>query len=309
MYIKILRNRTNKLFSNLIFADEKTFETHCKILFNFFNDEILIKSILFELKNLSIYTERWQEIQEGILNDKLNLPDNELELAALSLKFLEKYHTNYACLRYMSEKIGERHGLHSFHKIFTEYLQSYINYKLENGDFILYLLYKYKCQCEWFNNEELLEKYFNDTAHGEDLLTKDLRKFLFNNGIDYPFSEPNTPSGKPDLVFVNNNNPLALEVKLYGGKNNYGKSYIKKGFHQAINYANDYNKSYAYLFIFNLSDKLLEFNLKDNNEPTHININNKSIFIVVVNLTDNKKTASQIQKEIVQINEEYLINR
>ena len=174
---------------------------------------------------------------------------------------------------------------------------------------MLYLLNKYKCQCEWFNNKQLMVMYDEDTAHGEDILTKDLRKFLFNNGIDYPFSEPNTPSGKPDIIYgIDTNDPLALEVKLFGGKSNYGKNYIKKGFHQAISYANDYNKPSAFLLIFNLSDNLLEFNLShENDEILSVNINNKDIFIIVINLNINDESASKSRKNVVQIEEEYLI--
>lgn len=68
------------------------------------------------------------------------------------------------------------------------------------------------------------------------MLTMDLRKFLFDNGLDYPFSEPSSPSGNVDLIYgLENKTPLTLEIKLFGGKNSYGKSYVKKGFRQAIN--------------------------------------------------------------------------
>lgn len=308
MFINNLKNKNNDLFNNLKNSNGDTFKIHCNILLNFFNEEFIINSIVSELKENELYAEGWKDIKEDILNSTPNFPKNEHDLAALSLKFLEEYSNNYNYLRFLSEKISGN-GLNSFHEIFTNYLQLYINHHLEKSDLILYLVNKYKYQCEWFSNEKLLSIYSQNTSHGEELLTKDLREFLFNNGIDYPFSEPKTPSGKPDIVFgINTNKPLALEVKLYGGKNNYGKSYIKKGFHQAISYANDYNTPYAYLFIFNLSEKLLEFNLTKNEEPLHININNKNIFIIVVNLNKNNKSASQTLNEIDLIDEEYLIS-
>ena len=234
--------------------------------------------------------------------------DNEKDLAAFSLKLLEEYSNDRRRLRMLSSEIGEKSNFNSFHDLFTDSLESYIDERLEKGNFMLYLLNKYKCQCEWFNNEYLIEMYEGDTVHGEDILTKHLRKFLFDNGIDYPFSEPNTPSGKPDIIYgIDTDNPLALEVKLFGGKSNYGKDYIKKGFHQSVSYANDYNKSSAFLLIFNLSDKLLEFNLLSDDEILSVNVNNKNIFIVVINLNINEKSASKSRKNVVQIDEEYLI--
>jgi len=51
-----------------------------------------------------------------------------------------------------------------------------------------YLLERYVRRVEWFEQERLFAAYEADTAHGETIYDTDLRQFLFEQGIDYPFS-------------------------------------------------------------------------------------------------------------------------
>jgi len=62
-----------------------------------------------------------------------------------------------------------------------------------------------------------------------------LRRFLFEQGIDYPFSQPRSASGQSDVVaMVDEDDPLICEVKLYNGRNS-SKRYVAKGVQQATN--------------------------------------------------------------------------
>ena len=101
---------------------------------------------------------------------------------------------------------------------------------------------------------------------------------------------------------------MALEVKLFGGQNNYNKDYIKKGFKQAYHYAKDYNKEYGYLLIFNLGENILSFNLNNKDDFLSVQYGNKIIFLIVVNLNINKSASQNKNLENVIIDENYLVS-
>lgn len=74
--------------------------------------------------------------------------------------------------------------------------------KLDKSNSIIYLLEKYKMRTEWFTRSELLEKYISATKNYEDIFEEDLRLFLFDQGIDYPFSTPKSAFGTQILLVL-----------------------------------------------------------------------------------------------------------
>ncbi|MBE8997482.1 hypothetical protein IQ274_04445 [Nostoc sp. LEGE 12447] len=185
----------------------------------------------------------------------------------------------------------------------------YIQDKLDESSTVLYLLEKYKQRCEWFFKEELRKLYEDNQGNPdkqgkqEKVLDKDLRKFLFDQGIDYPLSQPPSPSGEADIVsLLNTKDPLVLEVKIFDrNNNNYGKNRIIDGFKQIVKYANDYNKSIGYLFLFNFDNAEIDIvtNYGNSNFPVRIFFNGKTYFIIIVNIYQfNTKSASQIKGKL-----------
>ncbi|MBD2611391.1 hypothetical protein H6G94_08920 [Nostoc punctiforme FACHB-252] len=187
----------------------------------------------------------------------------------------------------------------------------YIQDKLDESSTVLYLLEKYKQRCEWFFKEEICKLYEdnqgNAEKHGsqEQVLDKELRKFLFDQGIDYPFSQPLSPSGKADIVsLLNTKDPLVLEVKIFDRDNDYEKKAIINGFKQIVKYANNYNKSIGYLFLYNFDTA--EINIvtsnNTNNFPNRIIFNGKIYFIIIVNIHKlNAVSASKIKGKLEKI--------
>ena len=95
-------------------------------------------------------------------------------------------------------------------------LVNYLHDRIDDGDNVLYLIERFKMQIEWFKKDELYSQYRNDTSKGEKNLDQELRAYLFDGGIDFPFSEPNSPSGKADIVaLLGTSDPLVLEVKVF----------------------------------------------------------------------------------------------
>ena len=295
----------------VINSDDKTLSTNINILLAFLNENFITKTIIDELRLNPNYNSEWNFTQLGGMHGSvdLNLPNDEEGYAALSLSILEKYVNDTRSLINLFYRFVRKQPIRYFNNIFTKKLMEYIDMRIDEGNIILYILNKYKVYCEWFNKEELMQEYMNNTIRGEDLLTRDLRKYLFNQGIDFPFSEPSTPSGKPDLIYgIDTQDPLALEVKLFGGQNNYNKDYIKKGFKQAYHYAKDYNKEYGYLLIFNLGENILSFNLNNKDDFLSVQYGNKIIFLIVVNLNINKSASQNKNLENVIIDENYLVS-
>jgi len=178
--------------------------------------------------------------------------------------------------------------------------------RIKSSENMLYLLDRYRHRTEWFHKERLLER-IKSKRNREDILTKDLQEYLHNQGIDFPFSTPSSPSGEVDLVgLIDTSNPLVLEVKLFDLESSYDKKYIRQGLWQAYKYARDYGKPIGYLLIFNLDKRDIEFEMLDGESVKSIQIGGKIIYILCVNLYKNEKSASKSKVEVYIIEDNYL---
>ncbi|MDP3393870.1 hypothetical protein [Sediminibacterium sp.] len=187
----------------------------------------------------------------------------------------------------------------------------YFHDQLEKSSSIIYLLEKYKRRTEWFTRETLQAKYSDAQKNYEQLLEDDLRMFLFDQGIDYPFSTPKSTSGRADLIgAIDTNDPLILEIKLVDKERNYGKNRVCDGFTQIVRYTNDYNKDAGYLAIFNFSPQDIVFSFANSNQfPPMLVYNNKSYFFLVINLFDHASASKQGKIETMTVTEEDLIKQ
>jgi hypothetical protein len=196
-----------------------------------------------------------------------------------------------------------------FFKSYVEHFVNYLNDHLEDHNSMLYLLEKYKKRTEWFTKDVLLKKYTDATASYEKLLQEDLRLFLFDQGIENPFSPSDLPSGRPDTVAnLDTQNPLVLEIKIYNKQKRYEKNRIKEGFKQIVSYSNDLNKNTGYLVVFSLDQIVIDykFNNLNNQFPPCLEFNNKFYYFITVNLNFDK-SACVNNFPIVTITENDLI--
>lgn len=162
---------------------------------------------------------------------------------------------------------------------FVEYLEERLGSESE----ILYLLERFKRRVEAFDQEELHRQY-QATRQGEDIYDHYLRKFLFDQGVDYPFSQPASASGRADVVSdVEGDDPLVCEVKLYDA-DKYGIPYLGKGLNQAVEYAHDYGKTVAHLVIINLSEHPLQLPSDEDPKlwPPRIHVSGVTVYLVAV---------------------------
>jgi hypothetical protein len=136
-------------------------------------------------------------------------------------------------------------------------LIDYLGEQIVGETAILYALERYVRRVEWFDRDELHARYRENTGNGEKTYEKDMRRFLFAEGISMPFSQAQSASGLSDvLAELDTDDPLVCELKIFDGKSR-GKRYLAKGVNQAAHYAADCAKTAAYLVIINLSGRQL----------------------------------------------------
>ena len=135
-------------------------------------------------------------------------------------------------------------------------LFDYLSERVGEESSILYVLERYVHLVEWFDRKDLHARAMQDPRKAEEVYDAHLRRFLFGEGINMPFSQAKSASGESDvLTDLDTDDPLVCEVKLFDSSR--GKRHLASGVHQAISYASDYGKQVAYLVIINLSGKPL----------------------------------------------------
>jgi hypothetical protein len=177
--------------------------------------------------------------------------------------------------------------IRTFAENYIDPMVYYIHDQLDGSNSTLYLLEKYKRRTEWFLAGNLLEKYHSANSSYEKVFEDDLRMYLFDQGVDYPFSTPDAPSGRTDIVgLINTKDPLILEIKIFDKDKGYRKNRIISGFSQIVKYTGDYNKHVGYLVVFNVDEVEIEIQQPNPNRhfPCRIEFNGKIFYIIIVNL-------------------------
>jgi hypothetical protein len=163
-------------------------------------------------------------------------------------------------------------------------LFDYLTERIGNESSVLYLIERYVRRVEWFDRAELYEKYKANTRQGEKVYDDDLRRFLFEQGINMPFSQAKSAAGLSDVVSeLDTDDPLICEVKLFD-TDNHPKRGIGSGVNQVVQYAHDYRKNAAYLVIINLSGRALELPTDGDEKawPRYIDLEGVRVHLVVI---------------------------
>ncbi|RRB06303.1 hypothetical protein [Larkinella rosea] len=255
-------------------------------------------------------------IKSGVkLDEEPYQTTNEARLAAVLYQRLNHWfassHHHYNLLGY-SNSFDEK--LRRFLETEIEPIIKYLQDSLEEVNFTLYLLEKYKARTEWFTRQNLVTKYQTATKSYEEIFEDDLRLFLFDQGVDYPFSTPKSSSGRADIIGnLDTNDPLVLEIKVYDTAKAYRKNRVIDGFGQIVKYANDYNKDVGYLVVFNLDNIEIKIvNAEPNaNEafPNRVMFNDKTYFILFINLNSDRTASKQGKIKVEEIREEELFEQ
>jgi len=191
-----------------------------------------------------------------------------------------------------------RESISNYVETYIDPIVNFLHDKLDEGSSILYLIEKYKLRTEWFFKQKLTSLYTENSSVGENKLEEDLRLFLYDQGLDYPFSTPLSASGRADVIsMLHTDDPLVLEIKIYDESKSYRKNRIADGFSQIVKYANDYHKNVGYLVVFNVDPVNFDFQCAEPGKewPNRVLFEGKSYYIIVVNL-NSENTASNAGK-------------
>ena len=272
------------------------------IFFHFLDENPYIRSLLTVLdESPSVDFEQWAE--ESGKSRVLRLPESEEGRAKVFHQILRR------CIA--AEHAAEGQRLTRLFSVANKYddknrelteavVDPFVNFlhdRIDDASNVLFVIERYKLQVEWFKRKELYHLYKDDTSVGEANLDRQLRAALFDGGIDYPFSQPLSPSGEADVVAsLGSNDPLVLEIKVFDPERSKGPGHLRQGFHQVLRYSNDYNQSLGYLVIFNCSDSQLVVESTESAQqdfPPRINYGSKTFFVIPIDVHPNTQSASK----------------
>lgn len=314
-----LKLELDRAYSMVMSADYISYEHHLQRFVNFLVGKEVINNILVELENK--YIEIEPHAEDYLQKDKKELTVfNEInENAALSWFILKKLFLParryvmqdiYHISRFYCHEIEYNSKINAFNLNFIDPLFNYILCSINDSNFVLSTLLKYKHKVEWFNKESLYSLFKNDFTRGENNLSYNLYEYLFDQGIEFHI-EPKSESGRPDLIESQSGpNRLVADVKIFDTERGKGKDYIIKAFNQVYTYTKTYNNPLGYIIIFKTcaKDLSLKFSNIEENIP-YITHNGKTIFFIIIDIFQYDTTASKRGKaEAIEIKEEEFIN-
>jgi hypothetical protein len=273
-----LHERRNRLYK----TDWQTYKNELELMFKWLDKQPYLRALLAEVEAAEIDVDEWRA-GGGLSHGGINFPDTEATRAKVCLHLARN--ANQQLFFEISKARSVSEGVRSFTEIVIDPLVAYLEDRIEEGSAILGVILRYQRWVEWFRRKELFDRYNADTRRGEAALDDHLREYLLANGIDFPFSQPESPSGKADVVAgLGTDDPLALEVKLFLPESGKDDAYIRKGFGQAHRYASDYGLAAGYLVVFNLTDVPLVFDstTKRPGSPPFVHVGDKTIFLISI---------------------------
>jgi hypothetical protein len=189
-------------------------------------------------------------------------------------------------------------------------LFDYLGERIGAESSVLYTLERYVRRVEWFEREDLHQRYLANRQNGEEVYDRDLRKFLFSEGINMPFSQAKSASGLSDvLTGLDTGDPFIGEVKLFDA-DSHGKRELATGVNQAAAYAQDWRKTTGYLIVINLSGRPLELPTDGPKDtwPPYLDLGGNRVYLVAVRALPTPTASKQGKPQPVAITREDLIN-
>ena len=301
-YLHNLRVRLQERRNRLYKTGYRTFPAELCYMLQFLDDNPYTRSLLTAVdKSPSVDFEQWTT--EQIHPREVQFPESEEGRAKVCygiLKLCASNEDGRELLRWAGAFSSETKFdpmLRDFTEGVVDPLINFLHDQIDDGGNVLHLIERFKLKAEWFRREELYNLYENNTSVGERTLDRELRAGLFEGGVDYPFSQPSSPSGEADIVaLLGSDDPLVLEVKVFDPERSKGKSNLRQGFHQVVSYANDYNESLGYLVIFNCSDRKLVISPDEASEPEvppRFTYGGKTFFVVSIDIHPDTVSASK----------------
>lgn len=307
-----LRSNLQEWKNRLSRATYSQFGSQIKFLFGNIDNNRQLTGLLFEAIHQFTYSD--DDLDHFLQNFRTGRRieyESEIDQAAFCYQFLKYCFAKFKSYDLHNYGVFQKGEGQTMPGIIDEYISPIVYYlhdRLDKSNSIIFLLEKYKKRTEWFTKGELISLYRSSEKNFEKIFEDNLRLFLFDQGIDYPFSTPLSGSGRADIVGeIDTEDPLVLEIKIYDETKGYTKNRIKDGFSQIVKYANDYNKSVGYLVIFNMNNVEINFNMPNMDRifPPSYFYNNKMFYFIVINCYDAVSASKTgTLKEVILASEE-----
>jgi len=297
-YNHLLRSNLQEWRNQLYKSDFNDFSDN----FIFFIDKVLkescLKSILIEIKgNYPLTNKELENWMEQLYYNKIIYENQKHKISYLIHTVFYFYDKGVAPTYYDFLGSSGPECNQSFLDRMITPIVNHLHEALDEVNTTLYIIEKYKLRTEWFTNKRLKCKYLSVTnKQYEQVFEDDLRLYLFDQGIDYPFSTPKSASGRADIIsLVDTEDPLVLEIKVYDSTKGYQKDRIIKGFSQIVKYTNDYHKNTGFLVVFNLDNIEIEIISNDQDKlwPNRLIFNGKTYFVIIINLNYDVTASKQ----------------
>ena len=251
-----LQERTAELYS----APQATIGSRLRLFVDWLEVEPFFKATLAALPDPGLDGEQW--LAQNLQRTGISFPEGETNivgccwLVVRHVSALDDPGTGTWSIGHNFDRSRSiAAGTRAFLEVFVDPILVWLKDRILVEDHILHSLQRYSREAAWFRRSELRDAYEADTQTGESTLDFDLRRHLFRDGIDFPFSQVRGPSGQPDIVVPDEDaEPLPLEIKVYDPVRGRDDAWIRSGFVQAIEYAHDYGRADGYLAVFDTSD-------------------------------------------------------
>ena len=310
-----LRTDLQEWKNRLVRADYNQFGNQLKYFFDNIDNNKILKSIIDESIAKYPFTDEYfksLEYYQRYFDRNFENAEQQLSYTFQLTKFFFKEIENYNLHLYTYFSGHPKDNMEEIIENIVTPIIYYFHDKLDKSNSIIYLLEKYKRRVEWFTRKELAEKYNTAEKEYENLLEEDLRLYLFDQGIDYPFSTPKSASGRGDIIgAIETDNPLIVEIKIVDKNKKYRIDRIKSGFHQIVKYTEDYTKDVGYLVIYNFDKVRYDFKFKENNNvfPPMLIFNNKVYYFIIIDMYSDETASKLGSVEKVEITEDELIKK
>ena len=301
-YLLDLRVRLQQRRDRVHMTDYRHYETELQLFLQFLDNNPYLRALLCTL-DASEETDFEQWKKNVAESHSSPFPPSETARAKLCLSILKEcaYDPNAQAALSWASLFSHGRDLNEMTNDLNEaVLDPFFNYlddRIDDTGNVLYQLQRFKRKAEWFRQQDLHKMYRDDTGSGEKNLDRVLREALFDGGVDFPFSQPDSPSGRADIISLDDSDdPLVLEAKVFDPGRSRGKSHLRQGFHQVLRYANDYQQNVGYLVAFNCSGNQLVWPSEDSSDgefPPRLMHDGKTFFLIAIDIATDRESASK----------------
>lgn len=270
-----LRERRDRLYR----SGAPEFEYELDRLLGWLEGRPYIAAILSEIEAGDADYDIW--LQNVRATRRLVFPSSEAERTKLCLEICRRGDPDNLTRILTSSHFEDLDRV--FVEAFVDPVVNFIEDRLEEGGSILALLLRYKRRVEWFDRTRLFRAAGKAPARAERALDSDLRRFLLESGVDYPFSRRSElPDAEPRGA---EERPLALETRLYAPDPDHGVDHLREGFAQAVAFAIEHARPAGYLAVFNVAPERLVFRTSaPRDQVPSMRSSGKRIFVVPIHV-------------------------